>query len=156
MLRYITSRLLYTLPVIWLVVSVVFLMIHLVPGDPIAMMLGEGAPAADLEAARHAYGLDVPVGQQYVNYWRGVFHGDLGKSLRFNQSVTSLLVSRYPFTMKLTFAALAAYLWAIGVERPLINAVVPTAGFMLSTLTMPLARRAWLGRREKLSGGGGQ
>jgi len=54
-LRYITSRLLYTLPVIWLVVSVVFLMIHLVPGDPIAMMLGEGAPAADLEAARHAY-----------------------------------------------------------------------------------------------------
>src|SRR5207248_2370701 len=98
------------LPVIWLVVSVVFLMIHLVPGDPIAMMLGEGAPAADLEAARHTYGLDVPVGQQYVNYWRGVLHGDLGKSLRFNQSVTSLLVSRYPFTMKLTFAALAVAL----------------------------------------------
>ena len=94
------------LPVIWLVVSVVFLMIHLVPGDPIAMMLGEGAPAADLEAARHTYGLDVPVGQQYVNYWRGVLHGDLGKSLRFNQSVTSLLVSRYPFTMKLTFASI--------------------------------------------------
>jgi ABC-type dipeptide/oligopeptide/nickel transport system permease component len=109
-LRYITSRLLYTLPVIWLVVSVVFLMIHLVPGDPIAMMLGEGAPAADLEAARHAYGLDVPIGRQYVNYWRGVLHGDLGKSLRFNQSVTSLLASRYPFTMKLTFAALAVAL----------------------------------------------
>jgi len=98
------------LPVIWLVVSVVFLMIHLVPGDPIAMMLGEGAPAADLEAARHTYGLDVPVGQQYVNYWRGVLHGDLGKSLRFNQSVTSLLLSRCPFTMKLTFAALAVAL----------------------------------------------
>jgi len=48
-----------------------------------------------------------------------------------------------------TFVALAAYFWAIGVERPLINAVVPTAGFMLSTLTMPIARRAWLARREK-------
>jgi hypothetical protein len=49
----------------------------------------------------------------------------------------------------LTFAALAGYLWAIGVDRPLINAVVPTAGFMLSTLTMPIARRAWLARRQK-------
>jgi hypothetical protein len=49
----------------------------------------------------------------------------------------------------LTFIALAAYFWAIGVERPMINAVVPTMGFMLSTLTMPLARRAWLARRGK-------
>jgi hypothetical protein len=49
----------------------------------------------------------------------------------------------------LTFIALAAYFWAIGVERPLINAVVPTVGFMLSTLTMPIARRAWLARRGK-------
>ena len=48
MLRYISIRLLYMVPVIWLVVSVVFLMIHLVPGDPIQQMLGEGAPAADL------------------------------------------------------------------------------------------------------------
>jgi len=52
----------------------------------------------------------------------------------------------------LTFAALAAYLWAIGLERPLLHAVVPTAGFMLSTLTMPLARRAWLARKAKSPG----
>jgi hypothetical protein len=52
----------------------------------------------------------------------------------------------------LTFAALAAYFWAIGVDRPLINAVVPTAGFMLSTLTMPVARRVWLAKREKITG----
>ena len=54
--RYLLTRILYTIPVIWLVVSLVFLLIHLVPGDPIAQMLGEGAPAADLQAARHAYG----------------------------------------------------------------------------------------------------
>jgi len=60
--RYVLIRLLYTLPVIWLVVSAVFLLIHLVPGDPIQAMLGEGAPSADLEAARHAYGLDIPLG----------------------------------------------------------------------------------------------
>ena len=53
------------LPVIWLVVSVVFLLIHLVPGDPIQQMLGEGAATTDIAAARHAYGLDVPLGQQY-------------------------------------------------------------------------------------------
>ena len=66
MLRYLTLRVLYTLPVIWLVVSLVFLLIHLVPGDPILQMLGEGAPASDIQATRHAYGLDVPLAQQYL------------------------------------------------------------------------------------------
>src|ERR1017187_1091409 len=89
MLRYLTTRVLYTLPVIWLVVSTVFLLIHFVPGDPIQQMLGEGAAAGDIQATRHAYGLDVPLTQQYLNYWRGVLHGDLGKSLRFNQGVTT-------------------------------------------------------------------
>lgn len=106
MLRRILTRALYTLPVLWLVVSVVFLLIHLVPGDPIQQMLGEGAPAADLAATRHAYGLDVPLGKQYLNYWEGVLHGDLGPSLRFNQSVTSLILRRYPYTLQLTIAAL--------------------------------------------------
>ncbi|MGH9521938.1 MAG: ABC transporter permease [Terriglobales bacterium] len=110
MLRLLTQRLLYTIPVLWLVVSVVFVMIHLVPGDPIQQMLGEGAPAADIQAARHAYGLDVPIGRQYVNYWKGVLHGDLGKSLRFNESVTRLIKERYPFTLRLTLASLAVAL----------------------------------------------
>jgi ABC-type dipeptide/oligopeptide/nickel transport system permease component len=92
--------------VIWLVVSVVFLLIHLVPGDPILQMLGEGAPAADIAATRHLYGLDVPLRTQYLHYWNGVLHGDLGPSLRFNQSVTSLILHRYPYTLQLTLAAL--------------------------------------------------
>ena len=100
------TRVLYTLPVLWLVVSVVFLLIHLVPGDPVSQMLGEGAPVADLAATRHAYGLDVPLGRQYMNYWKGVLHGDLGPSLRFNQSVSSLILHRYPYTLQLTVAAL--------------------------------------------------
>ncbi|MGO9647471.1 MAG: nickel ABC transporter permease [Terriglobales bacterium] len=106
MLRYLALRALYTLPVVWLVVSLVFLLIHLVPGDPILQMLGEGAPAADVQAARHLYGLDVPLGQQYLHYWSGVLHGDLGPSFRFNQSVTSLVARRYPYTLQLTLAAL--------------------------------------------------
>jgi ABC-type dipeptide/oligopeptide/nickel transport system permease component len=97
-------------PVVWLVVSLVFLLIHIVPGDPIAQMLGEGAAIADIQAARHAYGLDQPLGHQYVNYWKGVLHGNLGQSIRFSQPVTSLILQRYPFTLRLTFAALAVAL----------------------------------------------
>jgi ABC-type dipeptide/oligopeptide/nickel transport system permease component len=110
MLRRTLSRLLYTIPVVWLVVSVVFLLIHLVPGDPIQQMLGEGAASADIAAARHAYGLDVPLGHQYLNYWRGLLHGDMGKSLRFNQNVGHIIAQAYPWTLQLTLAALTVAL----------------------------------------------
>ena len=106
MLRYLALRVLYMLPAVWLVVSLVFLLIHLVPGDPIVQMLGEGAPVGDIQAMRHAYGLDLPLGQQYVNYWKGVLHGDLGQSLRFNQHVGTLVAQRYPYTLLLTASAL--------------------------------------------------
>jgi ABC-type dipeptide/oligopeptide/nickel transport system permease component len=88
------------------VVSLVFLLIHLVPGDPIAQMLGEGAPPADIAATRHLYGLDAPLGQQYLNYWKGVLHGDLGRSIRLNKSVTLSLAQAYPYTLRLTLASL--------------------------------------------------
>ncbi|HEX8926079.1 MAG TPA: ABC transporter permease [Terriglobales bacterium] len=107
MIRYLANRLAWMLPVVWLVVSVVFLLIHLVPGDPILQMLGEGAAGADIAAARHAYGLDVPLGQQYIHYWRGVLHGDLGLSLRLNQPVGTIIRAAYPQTLWLTLAALA-------------------------------------------------
>jgi ABC-type dipeptide/oligopeptide/nickel transport system permease component len=97
---------LLTLPVLWVVVSVVFLLIHLVPGDPIVQMLGEGATATDVSAMRHAYGLDAPLPQQYAHYIRGVAHADLGQSLRLHDSVTHLILERYPYTLALTLAAL--------------------------------------------------
>lgn len=106
MWRYVGIRLAYTLPVIWLVVSVVFLLIHIVPGDPVQQMLGEGAATTDIEATRHAYGLDAPIGTQYVAYWKGVLHGDLGRSLRFQQPVAKLISDAYPSTLLLTFASL--------------------------------------------------
>src|SRR5438046_4991031 len=106
MLRYLSLRVLYTLPAVWLVVSIVFLLIHFVPGDPILQMLGEGAPAADVEATRHLYGLDRPLGEQYLHYWKGVLRGDLGPSLRFNQSVSKMIAQRYPYTLELTLASL--------------------------------------------------
>jgi ABC-type dipeptide/oligopeptide/nickel transport system permease component len=106
MIRLLGSRLLYTLPVLWLVVSVVFLLIHLVPGDPIQAMLGEGAASGDIQAARHAYGLDQPIGKQYLHYWNGVLHGRLGQSIRLNQDVGRVIWERYPYTLRLTVAGL--------------------------------------------------
>src|SRR3982074_273150 len=95
----------YTLPVIWLVVSLVFRLIPLVPGDPIQQMLGEGAPPADIQATRHAYGLDAPLGEQYIRYWQGVLHVDRGHSFRYNQSVTRIVAQRYPYALRLRLAS---------------------------------------------------
>ncbi len=100
------TRLALTLPVVWLVVSLVFLLIHLVPGDPILAILGEGATPADIGALRHQYGLDLPLQMQYLRYWNGVVHGDLGSSIRMHDSVAHLIAQRYPYTLALTLAAL--------------------------------------------------
>ena len=102
----ILSRALLTLPVIWIIVSVVFLLIHLVPGDPIVQMLGEGATAADISALRHSYGLDAPLATQYAAYWRGILRADLGQSLRLHDSVLRLIAQRYPYTVALTVCSL--------------------------------------------------
>ncbi len=66
-MKRILTRLFLTLPVVWLVVSLVFLLIHIVPGDPILQMLGEGATPADIGALRHQYGLDQPLWIQYLH-----------------------------------------------------------------------------------------
>jgi ABC-type dipeptide/oligopeptide/nickel transport system permease component len=99
-------RLAYTVPVVWLVVSIVFFLVHLVPGDPIVQMLGEGASNADITALRHQNGWDLPLPTQYAHYWNGVLHGDLGRSFRLNDSVAHLVLTRYPYTLALTVPAL--------------------------------------------------
>ncbi len=106
-MKQILTRLVLTLPVVWLVVSLVFLLIHLVPGDPIQQMLGEGATPADIGALRHQYYLDLPLHTQYIRYWAGVLHGDLGTSIRLHDTVAHLISQRYPYTLALTLAALA-------------------------------------------------
>ena len=105
-LRNVLKRVATALPVLWAVVTMVFLLIHLVPGDPIVQMLGEGATAADISKLRHSYGFDRPLPTQYFQYWHGVVRGDLGQSLRLHDSVTRLILERYPYTLALTVAAM--------------------------------------------------
>ncbi len=102
------TRLALTIPVLWLVVSLVFLLIHLVPGDPITQMLGEGATQADIASLRHEYWLDRTLWRQYLHYWNGVLHGDLGSSIRLHDTVAHLVAQRYPYTMTLAVCALVA------------------------------------------------
>jgi ABC-type dipeptide/oligopeptide/nickel transport system permease component len=105
-MKQILIRLALTVPVVWLVVSLVFLLIHLVPGDPILQMLGEGATPADVDALRHQYHLDETLPRQYLDYWVGVLRGDLGSSIRLHDSVAHLIAARYPYTLALTLTAL--------------------------------------------------
>jgi peptide/nickel transport system permease protein len=121
-MKQILVRLALTLPVVWLVVSLVFLLIHLVPGDPILQMLGEGATPADIGALRHQYGLDQPLWQQYLHYWGGVVHGDLGSSIRLHETVAHLIVARYPYTLALTLTSLAVAL-ALALPAGILAAV---------------------------------
>ena len=98
-----------------MVVTVVFLLIHLVPGDPVVQMLGEGATGGDIGKLRHDLKLDLPLHTQYSVYWRGLLHGDLGQSMRLHDSVLHLLLQRYPYTLAL---ALAAFVLGLGLAIP--------------------------------------
>jgi peptide/nickel transport system permease protein len=121
-MKQILTRLALTLPVVWLVVSLVFVLIHLVPGDPIDQMLGEGASPADKATLRHQYHFDLPLHTQYLVYWKGVFHGDLGESIHLHDSVAHLIAARYPYTLALTLAALGFGL-ALALPAGLLAAV---------------------------------
>jgi ABC-type dipeptide/oligopeptide/nickel transport system permease component len=106
MIRYLGLRLLFALPALWLILTMVFLLAHIVPGDPVQQMLGEGARAEDLQQLRHALGLDLPVPVQYGRYLGGILRGDLGESIRFQQPVLRVILSRYPATLELATVAL--------------------------------------------------
>jgi peptide/nickel transport system permease protein len=110
MAAFLVRRLLLTLPVVWIVVTLVFALIHLVPGDPIAQMLGEGAPAPEIQRLRHELGLDRPLLAQYKTYVIGIAKGDLGVSFRNQQSVSRAIAERFPATLELTIAAIVVSL----------------------------------------------
>ncbi len=107
---FLLSRLLSALLVILGVVCLVFLLIHLIPGDPVDVMLGESARPADRDALRSSLGLDRPMGAQLVDYLGGVMRFDLGSSLHSDQPVSQLLANRIPATLQLALAALGCAL----------------------------------------------
>lgn len=88
------------------VLLLTFLLIHLVPGDPVAVMLGESASSADVEALRAVLELDKPLAQQFLMYLNKLAHADFGVSIHTQTPIIELLKSRYPATLKLALLAL--------------------------------------------------
>ncbi len=110
MIRYIFLRILLAIPAVWLIVTMVFLLVHVVPGDPVQQMLGPDARVADVQQLRHDLGLDLPIGVQYGRYLSGVVRADWGRSYHFRAPVTQLVFERYPATLELSLAALVVCL----------------------------------------------
>jgi len=106
MLTFILQRLLGALLVIFGVISIVFLLIHMIPGDPVEIMLGESASTADREALRIALGLNQPLMMQFQHYLSGLLHLDMGNSIHFRRPVADLLMERLPVTATLAAVTL--------------------------------------------------
>ena len=137
MLRYVQRRVLSTLLVLLGVSILTFLILHLVPGDPVQIALGQtGASAADLARLRHQLGLDQPI---YVQYWRFLEHalqGDLGRSIVQRQPVTQLIARQLPATLQLTLAGMGVAI-VLGVGAGVLAAIRPQT--ILDTAIMVVA-----------------
>jgi peptide/nickel transport system permease protein len=134
--RFLARRLVLTIPVLLGVATLVFSLIHFIPGDPAQAILGEAAPQADVEELRHRLGLDRPLLEQYAGFLSGLVRGDLGTSLRTGQPVTTQIVERMPATIEL---AAAAMIVAICVSMPLGIAAAVRRGTFVDHAAMTLA-----------------
>ena len=135
-LRYLARRLVLTIPVLLGVATLVFSLIHLIPGDPAQAILGETAPQADVDELRRRLGLDRPLVEQYGGFLSGLVRGDLGMSLRTGEPVVSQVAARVPATAEL---AAAAMLVAVAVALPLGIAAAVWRGTAIDTGATALA-----------------
>ena len=102
---YILKRLVQLIPTIFFVILINFLLIHITPGDPASIMAGMYADPEYIEHLREAWGFNKPLHEQFVIYFNKLLHGDLGYSLRYGESVTSIILERLPATLTLTFSS---------------------------------------------------
>lgn len=136
MASFLARRLALSVPVLFGVATLVFSLIHLIPGDPAQAMLGETASQADVDALRQRLGLDRSILEQYGHFLSGLAHGDLGTSLRTGEPVARQIRGRVPATMEL---AAAAMLVAIGIAIPLGVLAAVRRGTALDAASMTLA-----------------
>lgn len=122
MVKYIFKRILIAIPVLIGVMLIIFLMLNVVPGDPVTLMMKEHIKPELIERMREQMGLDDPVMVRFVNYIKDAIRGDFGVSYKLNRNVTDLIINAFPHTVRLSiFAALIA--WIIGIPAGIISAV---------------------------------
>ncbi len=136
MLRFLARRLALTFLVLLGVATLVFSLIHLIPGDPAQAMLGEAASPQDVEELRQKLGLDRPLVEQYGHFVGGLLRGDLGTSLRTGLPVTAQILERMPATLELAAAAMVV---AVMIAIPLGIAAAVRRGTAVDHTAMVLA-----------------
>lgn len=169
MTQYIIRRILQMIPITLGILTLIFSLIHLIPGDPAMQIAGEGARPEDIQAVRTSLGLDQPLWKQYITYLGNLAQGDLGRSFRTNESVAKEIALRYPATMQLAFGAMFVALlvafplgiisaiyrnsWIDNVARffALVGVSMPSFWFGPLLIIFFAINRAWLpvsGREE--------
>lgn len=135
-------------PVVFGVLLLTFLLVHLVPGDPVEVMLGESASGADRAQLRAELGLDQPVVVQFGHYLARLAQGDFGTSIHSGKAISSLLAERYPATLKLALLALCIAL-CIGLPLGIVAALKadrwPDHVATTLSLTLSAMPHFWLG-----------
>jgi ABC-type dipeptide/oligopeptide/nickel transport system permease component len=135
-LSFLVRRILLTIPVLLGVATLVFSLIHIIPGDPVQSMLGDGASPESVNELRARLGLDRPLYAQYISFLNAAAHGNLGTSLRTSEPVTTAIVDRLPATFEL---AAAAMLVAIVIAIPLGVIAAVGAGTFVDHIATTLA-----------------
>jgi ABC-type dipeptide/oligopeptide/nickel transport system permease component len=135
-LSFLVRRILLTIPVLLGVATLVFSLIHIIPGDPVQSMLGDGASPESVNELRARLGLDRPLYAQYISFLNAAAHGNLGTSLRTSEPVTTAIVDRLPATFEL---AAAAILVAIVIAIPLGVIAAVGAGTFVDHIATTLA-----------------
>ncbi|WP_104695696.1 ABC transporter permease [Helicobacter salomonis] len=148
MLSFILKRVFWTIPTLFGVSIIVFAMVHLVPGDPALVILGEHASKEAVEALREQMGLNKPLLEQYFLYINHIFHGDFGKSLMSGEPVMSEFLQRFPATIELSLSALVIAI-VLGLFAGIVAAIkrysvfdYTSMGVALAGVSMPVF---WLG-----------
>jgi len=136
-IQFVARRLLATVPLLFFVSLVVFSFVHVLPGDPAVLFLGEEATPETLAKFRTRLGFDRPLVTQYVEWLGRALRGDLGRSLRTNQPVTEAILQRLPVTLELLGAALAVSL-AIAIPAGIVSAVKRNSGVDLASTVFAL------------------
>ncbi len=136
------------LPVVFGVLLLTFLLVHLVPGDPVEVMLGDSATSGDRAQLRAELGLDQSLPLQFGNYLKHVVHGDFGRSIHQHTAISTLIAERVPATFKLALLALVIALsigLPLGIAAALHHLHWPDRLATLSALTLSAMPHFWLG-----------
>lgn len=143
-MKRVLGRLLSMIPVLLGVILLIFVMLRVVPGDPVSILLGEHYSQETVARLTRAMNLDKPLFEQFVSYVAGALRGDLGVSYAMKRPVTELILRAFPYTLKLTVVALI-FAWGIGLTTGIIAAITKNKApdrifmaFSLAGVSMPI------------------